>query len=605
MTVETPTPALDWARVVGGTLVERNPEAEALMWKVVVATDDAHRRSTQHRDEDEGWLHAALGQQPAPPAAPLVGTLAALRPSTHRCRLLSLFQAELQPPSGGGKAPAASFCCLAADAALIRREGGEASELREELKGTTGVVFLCTVRDDSAEEWAEHRQRLRLLLAAAPKSAGVPVLVLLCTDVWPRFVDAHVHARLGLDDSFFGGRVGAFLFHTVRETPTEETHADVRRCAGWLAANAPLQPTLREYELTDLVSDSVAAWQKRAAWEQQPVADPWLVLRTLNSSLDELGSRLDAADPTSIWWPAPEFEVLWNSGGTGTGCGPDEVPLPDWNAPALWSELRHATDVLLEGLRFPELQGGKQAPALPAPPVQQRSIFDKPGTTPSKPTGDERALVPLTPGSANFLAGIEDTPTQPADGAAAFAMELLGRLGYARARRRRHGGAGGERRERQAEEEDLERTTALGMPTGAEVVTLVESLAGGDDETVDWRALLESLHRWRLDWLAAAAVEQGLPALVLPRKKAELQTPRQPLLVGLPPPAPARARTWAQVASTGSAAPKRRLGDAEEGRAASPQEKRRKEDEQVLASLREAQDESAHYEDALAALLQS
>ena len=100
-------------------------------------------------------------------------------------------------------------------------------------------------------------------------------------------------------------------------------------------------------------------------------------------------------------------------------------------------------------------------------------------------------------------------------------------------------------------------------------------------------------------------MEQGLPALVLPRKKAELQTPRQPLLVGLPPPAPARARTWAQVASTGSAAPKRRLGDAEEGRAASPQEKRRKEDEQVLASLREAQDESAHYEDALAALLQS
>ena len=143
------------------------------------------------------------------------------------------------------------------------------------------------------------------------------------------------------------------------------------------------------------------------------------------------------------------------------------------------------------------------------------------------------------------------------------------------------------------------------MPTGAEVVTLVESLAGGDDETVDWRALLESLHRWRLDWLAAAAVEQGLPALVLPRKKAELQTPRQPLLVGLPPPAPARARTWAQVASTGSAAPKRRLGDAEEGRAASPEEKRRKEDEKVLASLREAQDESAHYEDALAALLQS
>ena len=105
--------------------------------------------------------------------------------------------------------------------------------------------------------------------------------------------------------------------------------------------------------------------------------------------------------------------------------------------------------------------------------------------------------------------------------------------------------------------------------------------------------------------LAAAAVEQGLPALVLPRKKAELQTPRQPLLVGLPPPAPARARTWAQVASTGSAAPKRRLGDAEEGRAASPEEKRRKEDEKVLASLREAQDESAHYEDALAALLQS
>jgi len=416
-----------------------------------------------------------------------------------------------------------SLCCLSLDASLIQQECGEAAEdaspLRHELKGTAGIIFLATVRSDTELEWAPHRQRLRLLMATVPKTAAVPVLILVATDVYPCFPDGHVHRVLGLNDGFFSGRVAAFLYHVVRETPNEETHQDFERCLVWLASQSPVQPVVKEYELEALVQDSVAHWQDRASWQHQPVARPASVLASLNEALDMLQASLDVADPTSIWWPSAEFEVLWNAVDGGS-CGPEEIPLADWNAPELWAEMRGAVDDMLSGLRFPEV-----APAAAA----------------RRGGGGSGALLAITAGATNSagtagpveleadrkdLADARDEEDEPRS---RFLAQLLQKLGYYRSRRRQHG-AGGLAREQQA---DDELDTALGMPSGSELVELVDSVreavttnyhrhtaaagrgnsADGDRELVDmeWRLLVERLHTRRLDWLVATIEELGLP----------------------------------------------------------------------------------------------
>jgi hypothetical protein len=521
---------LDLVKIVGDTLAARNPEAGALLWQLVLAADDEH----SSQGGQDGWLHAKLMQHPQTGEQSngvSLAKLVSLRPTSSRCRLLSLYQDTLPRPgaqTNAQRAPTLSLCCLSVDATLIEQECGDAGEvaspLREELKGTAGVVFQATVRRDTELEWAAHRQRLRLLLATVPKSAGVPVLIFLATDVYPRFPDGHVHRVLGLDDGFFSGRVSAFLYHVVRETPNDETHADVESCLVWLAKQSPAQPVVKEYELTALVEDSIAHWQERASWQHQPVARPGAVLESLNESLDQLSSSLDAANPRSIWWPSPQFEVLWNAQDDGS-CGPEEIPLADWNAPALWAEMRGAVDDLLSGLRFPEISAGAAS--------LQRS------------SGGGGPLLALTAGSANVAdsAGDDSDCVEPsaheeeeeeAERSGRFLARLLQRLGYNGARRRQHG-AGGLAREQQA---DDELDTALGMPSGPELVALVDSVratiragrrsaasggTGGNGDQgplvgdgMEWRLLVERLHARRLDWLAAAIDEQGLPVRLAP-----------------------------------------------------------------------------------------
>ena len=610
---------VDLVQVAGGTLAEKNPKAGALLWQLVIAADDEHRSA----GGEDGWLHAKLAQPSARNHAAEgstavvhpIGALASLRAPDSRCRLLSLYEDALPLPAdefgrtNAKAAPTVSLCCLEADASLIAQECGEGSPLREELKGTAGIVFLATVRHDNEMEWSAHRQRLRLLLATLPKSAEIPCLVLLASDVYPKFDDGHVHRVLGLSDAFFSGRVGAFLFHVVRETPTDETHADFEKCLGWLAEKAPQQPVVKEYELTGLVDDATAHWQAKAIWEHQPVAKPSLVLQSLNEALEQLGLSLDADDPTAIWWPSPEFETLWNSAEDGS-CGPEEIPLADWNAPALWAEMRGAVDDLLSALRFPEL-----------PPP---SMFKKAG---GGGGGAGKPLLALTEGKANAQ---EEAAIEEEEEGESFTASLLQKLGYTSARRRKHG-AGGVAREQQA---DDELDTALGMPSGAELVALVEAAqtaAAGASRALgiggsgcEWRLLVERLHSRRLSWLEAAIDEQGLPALTLPQKKAELQIPRAPLLVVLPQPvvlaspaAPAplaRRPSWAQVAAGGNGLKRQRKGSISAAAGASAQAEDVREllglarDEGVaeLSSvLADAQDESARFEDILAALVKS
>ena len=563
------------------TLPAKNPHAGAVQWQHVIAADDDHRA----RSGRDGWLHAKL-MQPQPSYSHAdgkkhltLGKLTSLRAPASRSRLLSLYQDTVPRPDAETnvqRAQTLSLCCLSVDATLIHQECGEAAEdaspLRQELKGTAGIVFLATVRSDTELEWATHRQRLRLLMATVPRTAEVPVLVLLATDVYPRFPDGHVHRVLGLNDEFFNGRVAAFLYHIVRETPTEETHQDFERCLVWLASQSPPQPVVSEYELEALVQDSIAHWQEQASWQHQPVARPAAVMASLNEALDGLQTSLDAADPTSIWWPSAEFEVLWNAVDDGS-CGPEEIPLADWNATELWAEMRGAVDDILSGLRFPEVP--------PCDAVRGGS-------------GAGRPLLALTAGSANsagtaetvdLVADCNDLPDaseQSEEPNSTFLAQLLQKLGYFRARRRQHG-VGGLAREQQA---DDELDTALGMPSGLELVELVESVratvnscshshrhtaahgeenAGGDEgrDDTEWRLLVERLHTRRLDWLAAMIEEQGLPvrlqlffslqlrsacsfrfmywfhcpqALTLPQKRAELKQPREPLLVVLPHP---------------------------------------------------------------------
>ena len=513
--------------IVAETLAAKNPQAQALLWQLVVAADDGHLT----QGGQDGWLHAKL-TQPQPGYSHDTGTggdskkylslgkLSTLRGTSRRSRLLSLYQDTLPRPAAETNAqgpPTLSLCCLSLDATLIQQECGEAAEdaspLRQELKGSTGIVFLATMRSDTELEWAPHRQRLRLLLATVPKTAAVPVLVLVATDVYPCFPDGHVHRVLGLDDSFFSGRVAAFLYHVVRETPTEETHQDFERCLVWLASQSPAQPVVKEYELEALVQDSVAHWQDRASWQQQPVARPSAVLASLNDALDTLQANLDSADPTSIWWPSSEFELLWNALDDGS-CGPEEIPLADWNAPELWAEMRGAVDDMLSGLRFPEV----------SPAAAER-----------RGDGGTGALLAITAASTNsavkadLASECKDLDDGDEDEEHTwFLAQLLQELGYFRSRRRQHG-AGGMAREQQADEE---LDTALGMPSGLELVELVDSVratvknhlcthtaAGrgkppdGDMELgdIEWRLLIERLHTRRLDWLAATIEEQGLP----------------------------------------------------------------------------------------------
>ena len=611
---------VDLVQVAGGTLAEKNSKAGALLWQLLVAADDGHRSA----GGQDGWLHAKLAQPSArndfvdretgSTVVHPIGALASLRAPDSRCRLLSLYEDAL--PLGSDKfgrrsaqaSPTVSLCCLEADASLIAQECGEGSPLREELKGTAGIVFLATIRHDNEMEWSAHRQRLRLLLATLPKTAEIPCLILLATDVYPKFDDAHVHRVLGLSDAFFSGRVGAFLFHVVRETPTEETHADFEKCLMWLAQNAPEQPVVKEYDLVGLMDDATAHWQAKASWQHQPVAKPSLVLRSLNEALEQLGSSLDAADPTAIWWPSPEFETLWNSAEDGS-CGPEEIPLADWNAPALWAEMRGAVDDLLSGLRFPEL---------PPPSMFKKAGGGWAGTP----------LLALTQGKANVQ---EEAAIEGDEEGDNFTASLLQKLGYTSARRRKHG-AGGVAREQQA---DDELDTALGMPSGAELVALVEAAqtaAAGASRALgiggsgcEWRLLVERLHSRRLSWLEAAIEEQGLPALTLPQKQSELQIPRAPLLVVLPQPvvlasspaAPvplARRPSWAQVAAGGNDKKRQRKGSLSAAAGVSEQAEDVREllglarDEGVAelgSVLADAQDESARFEDILAALVKS
>ena len=534
--VETIKP-LNVVDIVADTLAAKDPQARALLWQLVVAADDEHRTYSGQ----DGWLHAKL-TQPQPDCSHATRTsddtkkylslrqLASLRVPGRRSRLLSLYQETLSRPdaeTSAQRASSLSLCCLSLDASSIQQECGEAAEdaspLRQELKGTAGIIFLATVRSDTELEWARHRQRLRLLMATVPKTASVPVLILVATDVYPCFPDGHVHRVLGLNDGFFSGRVAAFLYHVVRETPNEETHQDFERCLVWLASQSPVQPVVKEYELEALVQDSVAHWQDRASWQHQPVARPAAVLASLNEALDMLQASLDVADPTSIWWPSAEFEVLWNAVDDGS-CGPEEIPLTDWNAPELWAEMRGAVDDMLSGLRFPEV-----APAAAA----------------RRGTGGAGPLLAITAGATNSVgtAGpveleadckdLADVRDEEDESHSRFLAQLLQKLGYFRSRRRQHG-AGGLAREQQA---DDELDTALGMPSGSELVELVDSVreavnpnhhrhtaagrgksAGGDRELADmeWRLLVERLHIRRLDWLAATIEEQGLPVRFRP-----------------------------------------------------------------------------------------
>ena len=179
------------------------------------------------------------------------------------------------------------------------------------LTGVGALIFTCVLDANDDREWTAHRMRLRQLCAAVPPDAGVPVLVLLCSDVWPRgsVSDEQIRACLKLDDPFYSdGRVGSVLFHMIKQSSqlfarSLTQHDEVGRCVQWLAGQTPAQPLLREYSLGELYSDSIARVQSslqiKYAGRRIDGRELWPTVCRLNAAVRELIVKLRvAADKT-------------------------------------------------------------------------------------------------------------------------------------------------------------------------------------------------------------------------------------------------------------------------------------------------------------------
>lgn len=316
-----------WSRinvsdVVAGILEQRNPDAKCLCWKVVLfsyVNEPQGNRFSQKSQLADGagssWLFSKL----IPFKEEADHDLIASNPG------MSIWKKWFSSQSGNEFDDLT--CCLS-----VVKEA-KADNLKETVLGASAVLYLVS----ESIPWKLQKAQLCNLLMSIPSGSCLPLLILCDSSNGEVPVSSStVVNELSLHD-LDKSRVSSFsVIFLAGNQHTEKpdvcfSDEQLRKGLQWLASESPLQPTLQNIKLRELVMSQLVPSLERLESVSGNEVGPNHCISSFNNALDwSLGVITAAAKANHSNWPCPEIELLEDSS--------DERLVVTWYLPSVgWS----------------------------------------------------------------------------------------------------------------------------------------------------------------------------------------------------------------------------------------------------------------------------
>lgn len=287
---------LNIADVTAATLIERNPKAKCLCWKIILLSPMHGPDSETNNLTGQGthltasdWLRAKL--------------MPCKDEDYHDELILSHPGLSIWKKWLGPRSRMHFTCCLS-----VVKEISCGNDL-DDLWGASAVLFLL-----SEGIPLEHQKiRLQNLLNALPPGSQLPLLIL--SDVSSREAPSAIISSLGLHE-IEPSRAGNFrvVFLTVDEQVEllDGFFSDraLREGLQWLARESPPQPVLLNVQTRGLVQSHLSSSLDKLG-QSGAAMDLIQYVTAFNEAVDQSISKvITAASFNSLGWPCPEILLL-------------------------------------------------------------------------------------------------------------------------------------------------------------------------------------------------------------------------------------------------------------------------------------------------------
>ncbi|KAK6130411.1 hypothetical protein DH2020_035821 [Rehmannia glutinosa] len=319
---------LNPSEVVAPKLVEKNPDAKCLCWKLVLFS----QKETLHEDNIElpnetalsaagSWLHSKL----IPPNNDSDSDLLVSSPD------LAIWTKWV--PSQSGVDPT---CCLSVIKSTTFKDQNKP------ITGASAVLFLL-----SEHIPIEHqKKRLHDLIMLLPSGSRLPLLILSASN------KGELAKVLGLDD-IDKSRVIIFHITYLKDRDTEKldgflSDKHLRKGLEWLASESPPQIVVRGIKTRELVLSHLNSTLEIFDEMDTQTVGPNDCVSAFNEALDRSMKQVaDAAHANPTGWPCPEINLLEESS--------DEYRATAWYLPSIGWSSASKTEVLMRVLNDSKL----------------------------------------------------------------------------------------------------------------------------------------------------------------------------------------------------------------------------------------------------------
>ncbi|GJN41153.1 hypothetical protein PR202_gn00491 [Eleusine coracana subsp. coracana] len=281
---------LNISELSGPILLERNPDARCLCWKLLLLVPPGSMESQANNLTSRWLLRKLMGS--GNEDGGLIFSSAGL----------SIWTEWISSPSR---------CCLS----IVR--ASDQQVISDDITDSTSCIVFVVSEKIS---WEKQKVRFSSLLASVPAQSNLPLLILSCDtyNEGHERASQYIFERLGLDD-LSGEKISSSLVVFLVENYMEGygngffDDDNLRDGLKWLTRKLPLQPDVTLVKTYELLLDFLNLQLQMLSRHATPEIGPGDCISVFNDAVNQLAEEVLAAAHTNPnQWPALEIDHLEN-----------------------------------------------------------------------------------------------------------------------------------------------------------------------------------------------------------------------------------------------------------------------------------------------------